>query len=120
MAYILTDRAAWLFTGITGQGTGSAVDTRACRDYGYLFYAIGKAGSGTGASAILNFQVGNSETGDWMTQYTWTATATETGTAQFQGYFPFVRMSAGTMWTASGAAGTGTAVLNVHYMPGLG
>lgn len=117
--HILTDRAAWLMTGITGQGTGSALDTRACKDYGLLYWALGKAGSGTGASAVLTFQASFNSSGEWLNVYQLTATATQTGTAQLVGFFPFVRASAGPLWTASGAAGTGTGVVNMHWSPGL-
>ena len=116
--HILTDRASALLSGQLAQGTGGVIDSRACKDYGYLYISAGKAGAGTGASAILTMRVSHDQT-SWVNVYQITAVPGNVYTAHLQGFFPYVQGSAGPCYTATGAAGSATAVSYMHWAPGL-
>lgn len=119
MSYILTDRASALFSGQLAQGVSTAIDARACRDYGFLFASAGKAGAGTGASGIYTLQA-SPEGNTWLNVEQFTAVPGDVITAQIVGYYPYYRGSAGPCYTATGAAGTATAVMFMFFAPGIG
>lgn len=110
------DPNTFLVSGISAQVTGAMIDTRAAKNYGYLVYTC----SGTGAeSAIFSLQASHNVTG-WMTVATYTATATQTGTAQIAGYFPYMRVNISKVYSGTGGADNGKGTLWVHYSPGMG
>jgi hypothetical protein len=116
--HVLTDRASALFSGQMAQSASLMIDARACQDYGLWFVSAGKAGAGTGASAILTLQ-GAPEGTSWLPIKTVTAVPGDSITAQIAGYYPYLRCSAGPCYTATGAAGSATAVLYSYYAPGI-
>lgn len=101
------------FTGYQGQITSSAIDTRACKDYGYWQYQV------SGQSAVLTLEASPDLTG-WLEVMRRTATATETGTAQVVGYFPYMRSQIVKAYTGTGGATSGTATVWSNYTPGIG
>ena len=119
MPYILTDRASAFFSAQALQATSNAIDARACRNYGYLYASAGKAGSGTGSSALGTLQVSH-DSGAWLTVEQFTAVPGDVITAQLVGYYPYYRAVLGPSWTATGATGTATAVMYMFFAPGIG
>lgn len=106
MAEVRQDRAAFL---LSGQGTGvsafgAAQDLRAAKNYGYLEYAS------YSPSALLILQASKDGVG-WMNVQTVTATPS-TGTAQVNGFFPYVRGAYSTGWSVTASA-------NLYYAPGI-
>lgn len=96
---VRTQPAGYLLSG-AGQpsgGTGSALDTRFARNYGYHQYAV------PGASALISLQ-GSVDLTGWMTIAQVTATTT-TGTAQIAGYYPYVRAQINAIWSGSNLTG---------------
>src|SRR3972149_2321556 len=112
MVKVYTNPAGYLLSAFSAQGTGSAFDCRAMRDYGYLWYQM------SGQSGVFAVQASHDLTA-WHAIQAFTATATETGTAQLIGHFPYVRASAGPMYTGTGGALSATATLWLPYSPGL-
>jgi len=112
MTQIHAHRAAFLLSAVSSQITGSAIDTRGCADYGFLWYQA------SGESGIFDVQASHNLTA-WHTINTWTATATQTGTAQLVGFYPYMRAQAVKIYTATGAGGTATGVLWAHFTPGI-
>lgn len=107
---ILVDREGYSLSGVTGKSTGSAIDCRACRNYGYLVY------SGAGASGIFNLEASHDLTA-WMVDSTYTATTgVGWGSAQISKYYPYVRANLTTAY--SGAAGSASPL--IFYAPGIG
>jgi hypothetical protein len=116
--HVLTWRAGYLASAVSGNNTGAALDLRAAQAFGQLRWECGKLGSGTGASAIFTIQ--ESIDGErYNNVATYTATATETGTAQYVGYYPYLRAVVGPVYTATGALGTGTANMYIFYAAGI-
>lgn len=107
-----THPAGYLLSAYSAQGTGSARDCRHCADYGYLWYQM------SGQSGVFTLQASH-DAAIWQNVITLTATATQTGTAQIVGYYPYVRASAGPMYTGTGGALSATATLWLAYSPGL-
>lgn len=99
-----TQPAGFLLSGFSAQGTGSAWDCRHCPDYGYLWYQM------SGQSGVFTLQASHDLTA-WHDVLKLTATATQTGTAQIVGYYPYLRASAGPMYTGTGGALSATAAL---------
>jgi len=102
------ERTGYSISGLSAAQTGSALDTRACYNYGYLFYKA------SAESGIFNLEGAHDLTA-WMVIGTYTATATQTGTAQIAGYFPYVRANLTSVF--SGASKTG--IVWVHYAGGI-
>lgn len=102
----------WLLSGVSAQVAGNALDCRGCSNFGYLYYRCSGA-NGTGYSGIFNLE-GSHDGNEWMINSTYTATATQTGTAQVAAYYPYMRVNVTKIY--SGAGGTGS--LYVHYSPG--
>jgi len=108
-----TNRAAFLFSAYQAQGTSTALDTRTNAPYGLLWYQC------SGQSAIFRMQLSH-DNASWFTFLTLTATATMTATAQISGtYCPYIRASAGPVYTGTGGATSGTGTLWVHFTPGI-
>ena len=105
---VLNPPDPWLFSAQAANGTGSARNTRHALNAAYLTYIA------SANSAIWNLEASHNGSG-WMVIATYTATATQTGTAQIQGYFPYVRANAVSVYSAAG----GSAKLWVHYAPVL-
>lgn len=104
---LLNNPAGYLLTGV-GTGVtalGTAMDTRNAANYGFLQYAT------YSPSAILVLQGAPTPTGGWMNILIVTGTPT-TGSAQVQGYFPYIRGAVST-----GYSTTASAVM--FYAPGL-
>lgn len=94
---------------VAAQGAGATVmDCRRTQNFGYLLYYA------SGHSAIFNLEVAHDGTG-WLVASTYTATATETGTAQIAGFYPYLRVNVTKVYSAAGGSGN----LWVHYTPGL-
>lgn len=109
---VITNPAGYLFSGQRVQSTGAAMDIRHCKNYGLLMYWA------SGQSAIFNLE-GSPDTTAWMIDSTYTATATQTGTAQISKFYPYVRGNLVKSYTGTGGATSGTAMLWMHYSPGL-
>ena len=103
---VLINRATFLLSGKAANGVGSAFDMRGALPAAYLVYAC------AGNSAIFNLEASHDSTG-WLTVATYTATATQTGSAQITGFFPYVRGNAVGIYSAAG----GSAQLTMHYSP---
>ena len=100
--------AGYLLSAVSAEDTGAAMDCRACANYGYLYYQA------SGQSAIFNVEA--SHDGDsWMTVATYTATATQEGTAQYAAYYPYVRGNVAELYSGAGKTG----VIWAYYAPGL-
>lgn len=98
-----------LVSGSANATTGSAIDTRAASNFGFLVY------SAAGASGIFNFEGSHDLTG-WMIDSTITAaTGVGYGTAQISKWYPYVRANLTTAYSGGGL----TAAVNVFYGPGL-
>lgn len=106
MSEVLSNRATFLLSGVAANSAGPAYDMRAALSVAYLFYVA------TANSAIFNLEASHDSTG-WMVVSTYTATATQSGTAQINGYYPYVRANAVSIFSAAG----GSAQLTVHYSP---
>jgi len=106
------DRSIYLFSAQQTQGTGSAMDARAVEDYGYLWFQC------SAASARFTLQASH-DNAIWMPVYSEMLTATQTGTAQLAGHFPYLRCSAGPIYSGTGGASNFTGTLWVHYAPGI-
>jgi hypothetical protein len=107
-----THNAGYLLSAFSAQGTGAPVDTRHCADYGFLWYQM------SGQSGVFTLQASHNLTA-WHDVIKLTATATQTGTAQIVGYFPYIRGSAGPMYTGTGGQTSATAALWMAYSPGV-
>lgn len=104
---VLNPPDPWLLSAQAANGTGSARDTRHALNAAYLTYFA------SGNSAIFNLEASHNSTG-WMVVATYTATGGNfTGTAQIDGYFPYVRANATSVYSAAG----GSAQLWVNYQP---
>ena len=101
----------YLASSMITEGAGQTMDCRHALNHGLLTYQA------SGQSAIFEFQESNIDSG-WMTVATYTATATQTGTAQLAGFFPYVRCNVTELYTAT-ATTTATAHLWVHWSPVL-
>lgn len=110
---LFTQHDGYLFSATKAQITSSAQDTRACKDYGFLWYQV------SGQSAIFNLEASHDLTA-WHIILQRTATATETGSAQIQGYYPFIRGQIAKAYTGTGGALSATATVWMHYTPGVG
>lgn len=106
--------AGYLVSAVSAQTTGAPMDTRNAWNFGYLLY-IGSGNGGAAGSSVFNFEVSHDSTG-WMVDSTYTATATQTGSATLSKFFPYVR--ANVTKTYSGGGGSGC--VWVHYSPGVG
>lgn len=102
-------REGYLLSGISANGTGSALDLRAAPTHGYLYYT-----NQGGQSAIFGLQASHDLTA-WMNINSLTATNSATGTGQFSaGYYPYIRA----VCTAYSGAGH-TGILSVYYAAGM-
>ncbi len=111
MAFVRNNPAAYIASAQAAQGTGNKtpLDCRATMNYGYLWYQA------SGHSAIFNIEASHDLTA-WMVVATYTATATQTGTAQLAGFYPYIRANVVEVYSAAGGSG----VLWAFYAPGLG
>lgn len=101
--------ADYLLSAVSAEGAGpTALDCRATMNHAYLFYQA------AGHSGIFTLQ-GSHDNTAWMNIATYTATATQSGTAQIAGFYPYVRATVNELYSAAGGTGT----LYVHYSPGL-
>ena len=104
----------FLASGINTQVTGEAMDNR----YGFtpchfVYYCSGSGVAASNAgSAIFNLEASHDATG-WMIHATFTATATQTGTAQVASFYPYVRLNVTKIYSAS----TGTGAVYAHFSP---
>lgn len=99
----------YLASAVQANGAVStAQDCRRTQDYGYLFYVA------SGQSALWQLQASHNTTA-WLPVQTFTATATETGTAQLMGFYPYLRVNVLSAFSGGGATGT----LWVFYQPGF-
>jgi len=101
---VYTNPGGVLLSGTTASGAGGALDLRASRNYGYLFYAT------YSPSAILKLEASHDSTG-WLPVLTVTGTPTS-GTAQISAFYPYVRGVFVTGYSTTGSA-------NMFYQPGL-
>lgn len=100
---VLNNPAGYIASGLIASGAGRALDTRHCRNYGYLWYVT------QGDSARLAVQISHDGTA-WLDHSIYTATTTS-GTAQLAAFFPYIRA------TVTNRYGNATAY--AHYSPGL-
>lgn len=107
---IFSDRGAYLLNS-AASGAGSAVDMRGTLPYAYIELVT------LGASALIRVQASKDATG-WNTIETYTATTT-TATAQWSGYYPYLRGVAHLIYSG-GAAGTLTGTPYFYLAPGVG
>lgn len=106
---VLYNPNGYLSSAQSAEGTGRYVmDARHCKNFGYLFYQA------AGHSAIFSLQASHDQTA-WLTIATYTATATQTGTAQIAGFYPYIRSTVTECYSAAGGTGT----LDVFYAPGI-
>jgi hypothetical protein len=114
---IRNNPAGFLLSAASAQITGVGRDIRHTRNYGYLVYmgsAFGGASGGVSARFVIE---GSKDNTGWMLDSTYTATATQTGTAQLAKFYPYLRARVLSLYSAGGGSGTG--VVWVHYSPGL-
>ena len=90
-------------------GTGDSFDCTATRSEGMLGWRA------SGHSAVFEIQASHNEDA-WGTVEAYTATATQTGSAQLTGYYPYVRLVR-TYSTIMTAPSTATAFLWVWWAP---
>ena len=107
-----------LLSAISAVITGAALDCRHVGPEAYLWYRQALTG-GKGESAVFNVEASHDKTA-WMVVSTFTATATLTGSAQYVGYFPYVRGNVVHVYTATGAGGTATGSIDAHWYPRIG
>lgn len=93
---VIANPAAFLLSGANASGAGGAIDCRASWG-GYLHYEA------SGNSAIFDLQASPDQS-RWMTFATYTATATQSGTAQHSAYYPYVRAVAHSVYSAAGGS----------------
>lgn len=105
---VLVERASALLSGLSASGqAGGVMDTRACRNYGFLHHA-------TQAHSANFTHQGSFDGSAWVNIGTYTASPT-TGTAQTVGYFPYQRAVINLVYSGSNL----TAAPFVHLSPGL-
>ena len=107
-----------LLSAISAVVTGAPLDCRHVGPEAYLWYRQAITGN-KGESAVFNVETSHDKTA-WMVIATYTATATLTGTAQHVGYFPYVRANVINVWTPTGAGGSATGSVDVHWSPRIG
>jgi len=106
---IYSDPACFLLSGASAGGPGpTAIDGRAVKPYGYLFYQA------SAQSGVFSVQASHDRTA-WLTVATYTATATQTGTAQLSGHYPYLRATVDALYSGAGKTG----MLWAYYAPGL-
>jgi len=106
MAFVINNPANALVSAQqTGSGNGSALDLRAALGQGYVYVAT------FAASAIYTVQVSHDATA-WMTFSAGITATTTTATAQWSGYFPFMRAQINNLY--SGGGNTGSGILFYH------
>ena len=74
----------YLFNKASAISVGQALDCREVLNHGLLTYKA------SAESAIFNLEMSHDDA-DWMVVSTYTATATQTGSAQVAGFFPYIR-----------------------------
>src|SRR3990167_5963316 len=110
---VLITKPTFLLSGYSAQGTGSALDIHRFKNYGYLLYMGSAIGGGSGGvSSIIRLE-GSHDGAGWMVDSTYTATATQTGTAQISKFYPYIRGNVLSLYSAGGGSGTG--VVWMHY-----
>lgn len=107
---IFSDRSTYLLNS-AASGSGSGVDMRSTLPYGMIQHVT------LGASSLVRVQGSIDATG-WLTIETYTATTT-TATAQWSGYYPYLRGVAHLIYSG-GAAGTLTGTTYFYLAPGVG
>lgn len=106
MSNVYSDRQGYLLFS-AASGTGSALDARMVKNYGLIQHST------YGASAILTVQASVDMTG-WLDVVTYTATTT-TATAQWSGYYPYLRANVNAVYSGGGATGTP----NLYFAGGI-
>lgn len=100
MGYVVTNPANYLISAQqTGSGNGSAIDARAALPAGYLQWATYQA------SAAYTIQASFDSTA-WLSITSITATTT-TASAQWSGYYPYIRAQLNSLWSGGGNTGSG-------------
>ena len=99
----------YLVSSRTWTGVGESFDCTASQDRGMLWWCA------SGESAIFNFEASHNES-VWGIVLRVTASATQTGTAQLTGYFPYVRANV-TWRNIRTEPTTATANLWVYWSP---
>jgi hypothetical protein len=96
-------------SAVSAEGPGQLVlDCRASENHAMLFFKA------SGQSAVFTVQASH-DTVSWMPIATYTATATQSATAQYAGYYPYVRGVVDHVYSGAGATGT----IWATYAPGL-
>ena len=104
-----------LLSAVSAVITGSARDCRHCGNYGLLFWQMPTATDPYDASAVANFEVSQDMTA-WMIEKIVTATASLTGTAYLEGYYPYVRGNVTHVWYDT-AKESATGAITLHWTP---
>lgn len=104
----IKDAPAYLVSGVSAQTVGDVLDCRTCLNYAYLYYQA------AGESAIFTLQASH-DASAWLPVATYTATATQSASAQLAAFYPYVRATVGKLYSGGGNTG----VLSVYYAPGL-
>lgn len=97
---IVTNPANWLVSAEQASGNGSAVDARAVPGLAYLYVAT------YASSALYTIQASHNLTA-WMTVSANITATTTTATAQFSGYYPYLRANVNSIWSGGGNTGSG-------------
>jgi len=103
----------YLLRLVSATGAGESFDCTAARSEGLLGWSC------SAASAIFSVQVSHDDN-TWGTIETYTASATQTGSAQLTGYYPYVRANVLYVNAATAVSGSATATLSVYWAPVLG
>jgi len=101
----------YLLDKISATGIGAVtLDCRETLNHGLLWYQC------SAESAIFNLEASPNDSA-WMVVATYTATATQTGSAQIAGYFPYVRANITYVNAATAAASSATATVWALWAP---
>ena len=99
----------YMFSAQAAVGTSEVFNCTATQPQGRLWW------QSSGESAVFNFQASH-DGSVWGVVETYTATATQTGTANLTGYYPYVRAVV-TWVTTRTAVTTATGTLWVYWSP---
>ena len=102
----------YLLSGASAQAVSSLpLDTRGALNYNFLYFKASSVG-GPSASSVFVLE-GSLDAVDWVVDSTYTATATQTGSAVIVSWYPYIRFRTTTIY--SGVSGTGA--VWVGYAP---
>ena len=100
----------YIVSGRSAEGVSESFDCTATVDRGRLWWLS------SAQSAVFSLEASHDES-VWGVVETYTATAQQSGSAQWTGYYPYVRCNVNKLSSATAGGATATAVLWVYWSP---